>query len=186
LISKVRIKVLKFFLLQPDVKLHLRGIVREINEEINAVRRELFRLEEVGIVTFEQEGSKKLFTLNKDSVFHTELLSMMHKAFGLGGAVIRAQKSLGEVKFAVLTQDYLRQARSGSQAIDLVVIGNVNLTKLTELIEQIERKLNKEIFYTVFSEREFFLKKKRRDPFVMNIISRGNILLIGNYDELVS
>lgn len=186
LVSKVRIKVLKFFLLQPDVKLHLRGIVREIDEEINAVRRELTRLEEVGIVISEEEGSKKFFQQNKESVYYYELLIMMHKAFGLGGKLIRANKSLGEVKFALLTEDYLKQTHTSSQKIDLVVVGTIDLPKLTELVEQAEQKLEREIFYTVMTEREFFLKKKRRDPFVLNILTQRIVLLIGSYEELIS
>lgn len=186
LVSKVRIKVLKFFLLQPSVKLHLRGIVREIDEEINAVRRELSRLEEVGIVTSEETGSKKFFQQNKNSVYFYELLSMMHKAFGLGGNLIRARKALGEIKYALLTEDYLRQTHSNTQKIDLVVVGSVNLPKLTELVEEAEQQLNHEIFYTVMSDREFFLKKKRRDPFIMNILTQRNVLLVGDPDELIS
>lgn len=185
-VSKVRIKVLRFLLLNPNTKLHLRGIVREIEEEINAVRRELSRLEEVGIVASEEVGSKKFFQVSKDSVFYFELLTMSHKAFGLGGNIIKAKTLLGEVKFALLTEDYLKQNRTGSQKIDLVVIGTINVQKLTEIVEEAEQKLGHEIFYTVFSEREFFLKKKRRDPFVIDIIQQRNVLLVGSYEELIA
>ncbi len=185
-VSKVRIKVLKFLLLNPNTKLHLRGIVREIEEEINAVRRELARLEEVGIVTSEELVSRKYFLVNKESVFYQELLSMAHKAFGLGGKIIKSRNQLGEVKFALLTEDYLKQEHTGTQKVDLVVIGNIHVPKLTEIVEQAEQKLGQEIFYAVFSEREFYLKKKRRDPFVMDIIVKRNVLIIGNYEELIA
>lgn len=186
LVSKVRIKVLKFFLLQPEVKLHLRGIVREINEEINAVRRELTRLEEIGVVISEEVGSKKVFQQNKDSVYYYELLSMMHKAFGLGGKIIKEHESLGDVKFAILTEDYLNQTHNNSQKIDLVVIGSIDLPALTQIVEKAEKTLSREIYYTVMSEREFFLKKKRRDPFILNILTQRIVLLIGSYEELTS
>ena len=41
---KVIIKVLELFLSNLDEKYHVRGIVREVKEEINAVRRELERI----------------------------------------------------------------------------------------------------------------------------------------------
>lgn len=185
-VSKVRIKVLKFLLLRQDKKLHLRGIVREISEEINAVRRELSRLEEVNIVISESESSKKFFFINRESVYYEDLLIMMHKAFGLGGKIIGRRNQLGEVKFAILTHDFLNPPEKAGQQIDLVVVGNIILPKLTELIEEVQQSLKREINYTVLSEREFFLKKKRRDPFVYNTVLHRHILLIGDHEELIS
>lgn len=185
-VSKVRIKVLKFLLLRQDKKLHLRGIVREISEEINAVRRELSRLEEVNIVTSEHVGAKKFFVINTESVYYPDLLIIFHKAFGLGGKIIENKNNLGEIKFAVLTKDFLMPKASSAQNIDLVVVGNVVLGKLTEVIEEVQKNLDREINYTVLSEREFFLKKKRRDPFVYNMILHRHILLIGDHEEIIS
>lgn len=185
-VSKVRIKVLKFFLLQPDARLHMRGIVREIEEEINAVRRELLRLEENGIVKSEEDKGRKFFEINKESIFYSELLGIFHKTFGLGGNIIKAGSEIGKVKFALLTQDYLKQTHTGPQKIDLVVVGDIDIPKLTKLVEEAEKILNIEIFYTVMPEREFFLKKKRRDPFVSQIILQKHVLLIGNYEDLIS
>lgn len=185
-VSKVRIKVLKYLLLQPNSRLHLRGISREINEEINAVRRELVRLEEIGMVKSEESSAKKYFMANKDSVFYFDLLSIFHKSFGLGGNIIKSNIQIGGVKFALLTEDYLKQSHTSSQKLDLIVVGNINIPKLTELVEEAEKNLNAEIFYTVMTEREFFLKKKRRDPFVISIIMQRNVLLIGSYEELIS
>ena len=45
--------------------IHLRGAVREFNEEINAVRRELNRLEEAKILLTEKRGNRKYFVLNQ-------------------------------------------------------------------------------------------------------------------------
>ncbi len=185
-VSKVRIKVLKYFMLNPDARIHMRGLVREIEEEINAVRRELVRLEEIGIVKSEDEVSKKFFQSNKENPFYHELQSILHKSFGLGARIIKEAPEIGQVKFALLTDDYLKQKHSGSQKIDLILIGNVDLPKLSQIVEEMEKKLEYEIYYTVMTDREFFLKKKRRDPFITNIILQRHVLLIGNYDDLIS
>lgn len=185
-VSKVRIKVLQFFMLNPEARIHMRGLVREIEEEINAVRRELVRLEEIGVVLSEDEVSKKYFQVNKDSPFFHEFQSIFHKSFGLGGRIIQSAPEIGQVKFALLTEDYLKQTHTGPQKIDLVVVGNIDVPKLTELVEEAEKARDTEIFYTVLSEREFLLKRKRRDPFIVNIILQRHVLLVGNYDDLIS
>jgi hypothetical protein len=78
-ISKVRIKIVRLFFLHPDVAYHIRGVVREIGEEINAVRRELLRLEQIKLLKSERKGNRLYFVLQMDFPFFDELLSIMYK-----------------------------------------------------------------------------------------------------------
>lgn len=95
-ISKVRIKSLKYFIFHPDVPIHLRAAVRELKEEINAVRRELNRLDEIGLLTSEVRGNRKYFSLNFKHPLLEELTGIFHKAFGLGGEIIpQSEESRG-------------------------------------------------------------------------------------------
>jgi DNA-binding transcriptional ArsR family regulator len=82
-VSKVRIKALKYFLLNPTTQIHLRAAVRQFDEEINAVRRELMRFEKMGLLKVESKGNKKYFKLNLDHPFINELLGIVHKSSGL-------------------------------------------------------------------------------------------------------
>ena len=49
-ISKTRVKLLETFLCDPTQMYHVRDLVRKTAEEINAVRRELARMESLDIV----------------------------------------------------------------------------------------------------------------------------------------
>lgn len=182
-ISKVRIKVLKYFLFNADIPIHLRGLVREVQEEINAVRRELARLEEVGFVRSEVRGNRKYFLLNRDFVYVNELLGMFHKTFGLGGSIMKNLGNLGEVEYAVLTGSFTTFSAPDPNIIDLVLIGNINLDVLTGLVEEAEKKLNREINYTVLKSSEFILKKKRRDAFIMQLLMVPKVMLAGNIND---
>ena len=51
---------------------------------------------------------------------------------------------------------------------------------------RMEKQLNREINYTVLKKSEFDVRKKRRDPFVAELLVANKILLIGNQEELVS
>lgn len=185
-ISKVRIKTLKYFLFHPDIPIHLRGLVREVQEEINAVRRELARLEEVGFIKSEVKGNRKYFLLNQEYAYNEELLGMFHKSFGLGGSILKKFNTLGEVEFAILTGSFTSFAAPNPEEIDLVVIGNIELEKLTELVQEAEKKMNREINYTVLKSSEFILKKKRRDAFIMQLMISPKIMLAGNLTAFVS
>jgi hypothetical protein len=185
-ISKVRIKTLKYFLFNPENPLHLRGLVRELKEEINAIRRELNRLEEVGFVKTEARGNRKFFILNKDYVFLDELMGLFHKSFGIGGALLNDIGKLGEVNFIILTGSFTYFIPPNKDIIDLVVIGDINVEKLTEIVSDAEKKMNREINYTVMRSGDFILKKKRRDLFVMQLLLSKKILIAGNFEELVA
>src|SRR3990172_5465532 len=113
-ISKVRIKALKFFVFNPDVPIHLRGAVRELKEEINAVRRELGRLEEIDFLRTESKGNRKYYSLNQDFAFVTEFMGIFHKTFGLGGLLTAAKDKLGEVQFVILTSSFTKGIRVGA------------------------------------------------------------------------
>jgi len=66
-ISKVRISILEVFLSNLDAAHHVRELVRILDEEINAVRRELMNLESAGLLKSKKEGNKVVYRVNKDN-----------------------------------------------------------------------------------------------------------------------
>ena len=185
-ISKVRVKTIKYFIFHPEDPIHLRALVRELQEEINAVRRELSRLVESDLIRCEVRGNRKFFVLNKEHFFLDELMGLIHKSFGVGGAILNNIDTLGEVNFVILTGSFTYFTAPNKNIIDLIIIGNVDADKVTEIVSEAEKKLNREINYTMMKNSEFILKKKRRDIFVMQLLLSKKILLAGKYEDLVA
>ncbi|RMD77314.1 hypothetical protein D6810_01340 [Candidatus Dojkabacteria bacterium] len=184
-VSKVRIKALEFFCLNPEKEIHLRGIVKELDEEVNSVRRVLGKLSECGFLKETVKGNRKYFELNGNNPLVNEVISMFHKANGLGKEIIESKNKLGNIEYAFLTPNYTKGIFMGLQIIDLVVIGDVNLTELANLINNYQTKINREIHYMVLKSSEFLLKKRRRDQFIIDLLMQDNVLLIGNRDQFV-
>ena len=59
------------FLTSEESLFHVREIVRRVDEEINAVRRELARMEKFGMVTSEWRANRRFYTFRKDYRFYT-------------------------------------------------------------------------------------------------------------------
>ena len=58
-VSEVRLKILELLLLNPsEENLHVRAIVRKVDAEINAVRRELNNLTKIGLLDKRQSSNK--------------------------------------------------------------------------------------------------------------------------------
>lgn len=184
-VSRVRIKLLRHFLENPDTPIHLRGSVREIDEEINAVRRELIRLEEVKLIRSDRRGNRKYYLLNQDGPFIQELRGIIYKTFGLGGAIIKRQSKLGDIRFAILTGNYYTGISNMEHPVDLVLIGNPEMDELEKLIKEQEKKEAREINYTVFTPKDFDLRKRRSDSFVIELLVAPKLMLIGTISELV-
>lgn len=185
-ISKVRVKMLRLFMLNPGEMFHVREIVRQVDEEINAVRRELLRMEKGGMVRSEWRANRRYYEFRKEYLFYPELMAMMNKVGGLGGEIIQNRAKLGKVKFVFLSGGFVRGKTPGAKDVELLVVGTIVLPELTSLVKQEEVKRNREINYTVLAEEEYKFRVTRRDPFILDVLERPRIMLIGDEEALLA
>ncbi|HEY5600853.1 MAG TPA: ArsR family transcriptional regulator [Patescibacteria group bacterium] len=184
-ISKVRVKILQLLLRQPGQIYHVREIVRQISEEINAVRRELAHMEKAAMVTSEWRANRRYYSFRSDYLFFEDLLSMIHKTVGLGGDLVKNRNKLGRVKFAFISGSFVRGKSPNSSDVDLVVVGNVILPQLASIVKEEEARRELEINYTVMTEEEFTFRKRRGDPFIGEILSKSRVMLLGDEEEML-
>lgn len=186
IVSKVRVKILQLFLSRPPLQIHhVREIVRLIEEEINAVRRELAHLEKAGLVSKEGRGNRLYYNFRQDYLLYYDLLNLVAKTSFLGYAIIKNKTKIGKIKFAMLNGNFVRWETKDPDRVDLLVVGEVVLPELSLLIQKEQVRRNQEINYTVMSEEEFRFRKERHDPFIVKILSGLRVMLIGNEKEML-
>lgn len=187
IISRVRVKILTLFLSHPGKIFHVRDIVRKVNEEINAVRRELAHMEKAGMVAKEQRANRLFYSMRREYPLYYELLELIGKTSGIGWDIIKQKAKLGKLKFAMLSGRYLRgNPRKSGSDIDLLVVGTLVLPELSQLVKAEEVRRGREINYTVMTEEEFAFRKRRRDPFILSILEGSRVMILGDEEELVS
>lgn len=185
--SKVRIKILELFFSNLKEIYHVRGIVREISEEINAVRRELEKLEKDGLLRKEPRGNRIYYSVRTEHSFYGDLVSMVSKTTGLGKNLIENRNKIGKVSFIMFSGKFARlKERKREDDVDILIVGEVVLPELATLIRQEESKRSKEINYTVMSREELDFRKKRRDPFLLGILGGSRVMIIGDEEDLVN
>ena len=79
-----------------------------------------------------------------------------------------------------------RKVEGENMQVDILVVGTVVLPELNLLIKAAEDVKKREINYTVMSDEEFDFRKKRRDPFIAQVVSGSRIMLIGDEDSLLA
>ncbi len=182
-VSEVRINILKIMLPHPERPLHVRALVRSVGTEINAVRRELKRLHDLGLLKKRQSSNRLYYTVDTTNMFYAELLSLVSKEEGLGASIIKNKKDLGDVHFAILSRRFSRNIESSVLDVDLFMIGNVNLDVLEKLVKEHQAKLGREVHYSVLGSEEFMFRKRRNDQFVSKVMAQGRTMLIGDEEE---
>lgn len=185
MISKTRVKMMELFFTQPQEMFYVREITRATKEEINAVRRELERMLEYGLLKSEQRGNRLYYFLNTKYVYYQELLQMVAKSSGLGKKLRKLQRKLGTISFVMFSAKYISGKRPHQDEVDLLIVGDVVLPELQALIKEEEERLAREINYAVFSDEEFDFRKTRRDPFVMDILYSSRVMVIGSEEDFV-
>ncbi|MCX6705229.1 MAG: winged helix-turn-helix domain-containing protein [Candidatus Woesebacteria bacterium] len=185
--SKVRIKILELFFSNLKEIYHVRGIVRETSEEINAVRRELAKLENDGVLRKEPRGNRIYYSVRPEYSLFGDLVSIVAKTTGLGASIIENRNKIGKISFVMFSGKLVQgKDRKSEDDVDILVVGEVVLPELASIIRIEESKRGREINYTVMGRDEFDFRKKRRDPFLLGILSESRFMIIGNEEDLVN
>ncbi len=150
--SKTRIKLLLKFFLNSNTTAYLRNLESEFGESTNAIRVELNRLEQAGLLNTSPEGNKKIFQANTKHPLYNEINSIVLKYVGINHIIENIVKRLGALEQVYLTGEFARGL--DSQIIDLVFIGDVDKIYLIKLAEKAEKIIHRKIRYIIYTPEE--------------------------------
>ncbi len=182
--SRARIKVLTWFLMHPDQEYHLKGLGQELGENNNALRRELNRLEGIGLLESRWRGRAKFYRINRQHPLYPELRSIVIKTTGLGQTLRAELARLGQVDQAFLYGSFAAGREDAWSDIDLMVIGQVDLDRLREILRDLEHRLGREINETVYDREEFARRRREGDAFLERVTQGPKIVLAGDVNAL--
>jgi len=181
--SRTRVKLLTLFMMNPGREMYVREIARSTEENINAIRRELANLEEMGLLKSKRRGNLRYYVVNKKMPIYNELVSIILKTEGVAKEL---QDSLSErgIEAAFIYGSFASGKATADSDIDIFIIGGVDEDKLILKIREIEKKLSRDINYVLFTAKGFEERRKSKDPFVLNVLKEPMIMLLGNLNDL--
>ncbi|HUI67166.1 MAG TPA: nucleotidyltransferase domain-containing protein [Nitrospirota bacterium] len=184
LFSSTRAELLGLFFNNPDDKFYLREIARHIGKDAAGIKRELDNLVKMGLLAKEKRGVQKYYFANKSSPIFLEMKGLIFKTTGIQGAMKASLSRLKGVKSAFIYGSYAKGSEKEDSNINLMVIGQANITELNDMVMGLEEKLKREIDYLVFDEQEYRKRKESKDPFIRELLKGKKIFLVGKEDEL--
>jgi len=158
--SETRIKLLKKFFLNSSTRAHLRGLESEFGESSNAIRIELNRFEEAGLLISIWEGNKKIFQANNIHPLYNDIHNLILKETGIDRVIEKVIHRLGNLNSVYLTGDFARG--KDSKVIELILVGkDIDREYLVRKVVQAEEMVGRKVSYVVLepTEAEEYLLK---------------------------
>lgn len=186
---------MRLFYSNPNRSFYVREITRKIDEQINSVRRELSNLLSIGIISSDTNNNRLYYEVSQDYEYYKPLLEI----FGSeevavsdgevpdaaaapvkpkGDPMVTELAQTGNVELALYTGQFTRDESSG---IDLLIVGDVNQTRLSKFIAALEVKEKKEIRYVLFSLTDFNYRRQIKDRFIASVLSAKKQVLIDKH-----
>ena len=149
--SKTRLKLLLRFFLNQNLSGYLQGLSKELDENTNSVRIELNRLEEAGLLSAEEQGRRKVYSVNTAHPLTTDLSNMLRKVTGIDQLVDRVVARIGDA----LNQVWITGALAmgiNSEEMEVTLVGEaLDTDYLDELMSKLETLIEKTITWQVRS-----------------------------------
>jgi DNA-binding transcriptional ArsR family regulator len=183
--SKARRKILELFFHNPKENFYLRRIVREVNEEVNAVKRELDILSEAKLLLKEKRLNKVFYSLNKNYIYYEEFLRIFAKSTSLANLVYKNHSKIGKVKFVAMAKSMVKDEPVKKDDVSVVFVGFIVVPEVESLMSEVEKSLGYEVHYTVMTEEEFAFRKRSNDPFIWRFLRQPKIMLVGSEEDMV-
>ena len=185
LFPKIRQNILAATYFQPEKWWFMSELATFIQTTPSSLQRELVSLVESGILRQRRDGNRLYFQAETDSPIFAPLGELITQTLG----IIEKLKELllpfaEKINCAFIYGSVARREEHALSDVDLMVIGSVGLADLSPILRESERRFNREINAICYSTDEFGKKMRAENHFLMSVLKKEKIFLIGDENEL--
>ena len=142
--SKTRIRLLVKFFINAANDGYLRGLAVELDENTNAIRKELNNLSAAGYIIRQDVDNKVVYQADTTHPLFATLQQLVRKYVGIDRIIIQVLDRMGQVTRIFLVGDYAKGIDSGK--IQIVIEGPELYTDyLNQLADRLHKEIDKEI-----------------------------------------
>ena len=174
--SKCRSKILEKFFLEFESWnndwFHMRAIARELDEQINSIKRELDNLTEIWLLKFREEAKKKIFFLNTNFLLFREFKDIFIKTYNPIDKVKKFLTSQKTLELAIANESLkYKMTDNWKTILDIFLIWEIDKTIFNEFLWI--TFFNKKIKYAIITKDDFYNRLNYWDKLIHNILSQG-------------
>ena len=185
--SGSRVKILRFFLLNPENLFDLKEISRRTKTDSSVARREILLLKAIGFLKESEEKIDELIKLKNGKIknkkkkirgfrlnilfpFLRQLKDLLINAAPIDREkLLKSINSTGKIKLVILSGIFIDSGEGNK--VDLLIVGDsVRRSALDRLLKNIEAEIGRELNYVLFTKDEFFYRFNMYDRFIRDIL----------------
>jgi len=176
--SKVTIKLLDYYFLNPDAQAYINELARTLELDPKNTETKLKEIEKEGLFKSEFRGKQRYFFLAKDNPVLEHYRQIFLKTHGIEKRLSDMISNIKGLKEAYLFGSYASNKMDSSSDIDLLAIGTHSVLELQRVIARLQKDTGREFNVTNLSMKEFEAKRKSKDPFINSIFKTKIIRLV--------
>lgn len=173
--SKTRVKLLNYFLRNPEQAYYVRELTRLTGDHIHSIRRELANLMAFGLLSETVKDKKKYYQAKENFVLFDELRQLFTKADTVIESEIQDElRNLGDLEVIMLTGVF-----TGAQTkTDLLLAGKMlDRKRLEPLLSRFSQRFGQPIRYSFFPIDEYRYRLSITDRFLYDIMIGKKIVV---------
>lgn len=177
--SKIDSGTLSFFLSAPERSFSVLEISKRLGVSNLKVAHSLSKLTALGPIKMFIKKNKKYYMLNDKYKLLEQMRDFWQKSpIKYQDELFLAIRRLGDVKAAFLSGLFCGQP---NLPVDLLIVGRVNLDKMSGFLKSVEQLMGQEINYSIMTVDEFLLRRNTFDKFIKDIFDYPHLTVV---DEL--
>ena len=182
--SKIRAEIFRLLFGTDTGELHMREIERRSGYAIGSIQAELKKLLRLDLVKKRKDGNRLYYRANREHPLYLDIRNLVLKTNGLADVIKLALRQNSGINIAFVFGSIARHEETTESDVDLMVIGQLSLRKLTGMLAGVSEKIGREINPHVFSVDEFAKRKARKEHFITQVLEAPKIFIIGNANDL--
>jgi len=176
--SKVAIKLLDYYFLNPDAQVYINELARILELDPKNTETKLKEFEKEGLFKSEFRGKQRYFFLAKDNPVLEHYRQIFLKTHGIEKRLKDMISNIKGVKGAYIFGSYATNKMDSSSDIDILAIGSHSVLELQRVIAKLQKDTGREFNVTNLSLKEFEAKKKNKIPFINSVFKTKTIKLV--------
>lgn len=155
----------------------MRALARDLDEQINSIKRELDNLSDLWILKYREELKKKIFFLNENFYLFDEFHDIFLKSYDPIDKIKAYFKAKNTLEFILINEDLRYKLIEGGKSIlDIFLIGEIDKDNFNDFLG--DTFFGKKVKYAIITVQDFQNRMNYGDKLIFNILSqKGNIFL---------
>ena len=158
----------------------MRLLSRDLDEQINSIKRELDNLTALGMLKHKTQLRKKIFSINTSFPYIDEFVQIFLKHYNPLDAIKIYFKEEIDLEVVIVNKEIQHKLTKKTKSLlDIFLIWDINRSEFASFLSWIF--YNRKVKYAIISTEDFYKRLEYWDKLISNILSEsGNLLLKDN------